>query len=154
MEEKPLKERGAELSKTQQELAKKSLEIAEQIKLLPDADHPVMQKHIKKLMEAAVVMDEVEELLATPTTGPPTIAAILEVLEILLETGRLPNAPMIVKAPPATASALMLMGLGDDRNRAFIENRVVNQSTGKSGRKLPEEFREGLDAYLNALEGR
>jgi len=58
-----------------------------------------------------------------------------------------------VKAPPATASALMLMGLGDDGNRAFIGNRAVNQSTGTAGRKLPEEFRQGLDVYLNALEG-
>ncbi len=46
------------------------------------------------------------------------------------------------------------MGLGDDGRRAFIENRAPDQATGKSGRKLPEEFRQGLDAYLNALEGR
>jgi len=113
----------------------------------------VLQKQIDKLTNAATVMDEVEALLARPATGPPTIAAIVEVIEILLETHRLPNARTIVKAPPATASALMLMGLGDDGNRAFIGNRAVNQSTGTAGRKLPEEFRQGLDVYLNALEG-
>ena len=75
-------------------------------------------------------------------------------LEILLETARLPNAPMIVKAPPATESALMLIGIGDDQSKAYIEGRAPDQATGKAGRKLPEEFRQGLDAYLNALEGR
>ncbi len=113
-----------------------------------------LQGQIDKLTKAATVMDEVETLLAQPATGPPTIAAIVEVLEILLETHRLSNAPMIVKAPPATASALMLMGLGDDGSRAFIENRAPGQATGKSGRKLPEEFRMGLDAYFDALEGK
>ena len=114
----------------------------------------VLQGQMDKLSKAATVMDEVEALLARPATGPPTIAAILEVLEILLETARLPNAPMIVKAPPGTASALMLMGLGDDGSKAFIENRVPGQATGKAGRKLPEEFRAGLDVYFDALEGK
>lgn len=114
----------------------------------------VLQGQIDKLTKAATVMDEVEALLARPATGPPTVAAIVEVLEILLETQRMPNAPMIVKAPSATTSALMLMGLGDDDSRAFIENRAPGQATGKTGRKLPEEFRAGLDAYFDALEGK
>jgi len=61
---------------------------------------------------------------------------------------------MVVKAPPATTSALMLMGLGDDGSKAFIENRAPGQATGKTGRKLPEEFRAGLDVYFDALEGK
>jgi hypothetical protein len=113
----------------------------------------VLGAQITKLTNAAVVMDEVEGLLAKPETGPPTIAAISEVIEILLETHRIPNAPLVVKVPPATASALMLVGLGDDGSQAFIEERAPGQATGKSGRKLPEEFRQGLDVYLNALEG-
>jgi len=114
----------------------------------------VLQGQIDKLTSAATVMDEVKALLAQPATGPPTIAAILEVLEILLETHRLPNAPVIVKAPPATTSALMLMGLGDDGSKAFVENRAPGQATGKTGRKLPEEYRAGLDVYFDALEGK
>jgi len=114
----------------------------------------VLQKQMDKLTQAATVMDEVEALLARPATGPPTIAAIVEVLEILLEAHRLPNAPMIVKAPPASTSALMLMGLGDDGSKAFIENRAPGQATGKAGRKLPAEYRAGLDVYFDALEGK
>jgi hypothetical protein len=114
----------------------------------------VLDAQIAKLTNAAMVMDEVKGMLTTPETGPPTIAAISEVIEILLETHRMPNAPTVVKAPPATASALMLVGLGDDGSRAFIEERAPGQATGKTGRQLPEEFRQGLDVYLNALEGK
>jgi len=114
----------------------------------------VLQKQIDKLTQAATVMDEVEALLTRPATGPPTIAAIVEVLDILLATHRLRNAPMTMKAPPATASALMLMGLGDDGSKAFMENRAPGQATGKAGRRLPEEFRAGLDVYFDVLEGK
>jgi len=114
----------------------------------------VLQQQIDKLTHAATVMDEVEARLAQPATGPPTIAAIVEVLEILFETQRLPNAPVVVKASPATTSALMLMGLGDDGSKALIDNRAPGQATGKTGRKLPEDFRVGLDAYFDALEGK
>ena len=99
-------------------------------------------------------MDEVQEILSQPDTGPKAIAAITEVIEILLETRRIPNAPMVMKAPPTSSPALRLLGLGDDSSKAFIEKRVPQQATGKAGRILPEEFRQGLDIYFDALEGR
>ena len=152
LSEKEYEDRGDELGQTQAELAEKALTIVEQIKELPDADHPHIQGQAKKVADAEVVMNEVTEKLAQPETGPPTIAAISEVIEILLETGRLPNAPMVVKAPPSSFPALAL--IGHDGAIASIDNRAPNQATGKAGRKLPEEYRQGLDAYLNALEGR
>ena len=157
IDEEEYKERGIELSETQAELAKKSRALAEKIKEVPYVDElgkNILAANIKKLTDAATVMDEVQELFARPATGPPTIAAISEVIEILLETHRLPNAPMVVKAPPTMTSALMLFGLGDDGSKAFIKNRAPGQATGKTGRKLPEEFRQGLDAYFDALEGK
>ena len=154
LEQEVYQKRGLEMSKTQAELASKSRELVEQIKQLPKQDHPMMQKTIQKLTDAAEIMDEVAGLLAVPQTAAPTVAAIQEVIETLLETARIPNAPMIVKVPPATASALLLMGIGNDERKAAIENRSVNQSTGKTGRKLPEEYRQGLDLYLNVLEGK
>ncbi|SVC21265.1 uncharacterized protein METZ01_LOCUS274119, partial [marine metagenome] len=33
-------------------------------------------------------------------------------------------------------------------------NRAPEQAIGKAGRILPEEFRQGLDAYFDALEGK
>jgi len=107
-----------------------------------------------KLTSAAVVMDEVEALLAELATGPPTLAAISEVIELLLETVRAPNASVVVQAPSATAPALVLVGIGDDGGRGSLEERAPGQATGNSGRILPEEFRQGLDVYLNVLEGK
>lgn len=108
---------------------------------------------MEKLRKAAVVMDEVVGQLAAARTGNETNAAISEVIEILLETHRIPNAPMIVKVPPPTTKAQLLFGSGDGGSRASIPERAPVQATGKSGRVLPEEYRQGLDAYLNALEG-
>ena len=148
------RERSIALYDTQITLTEDTNEVAAQIALLPTAQEPFIQGQLTKVLEAAEVMDEVEDILAEPDTGPRAIAAITEVIEILLQTGRVPNAPMIITAPPATASALTLIGVGDDSSGAFIENRSPRQATGKAGRVLPEEFRQGLDAYFDTLEGR
>ena len=147
------RERSIALYDTQITLTEDTREVEAQISLLPDAHERFIQNQLAKVAQAAEVMEEVEDILAEPDTGPRAIAAITEVIEILLQTGRVPNAPMITTAPPATASALMLLGIGDDTGRASIENRSPRQATGKTGRVLPEEFRQGLDAYFNALEG-
>ena len=147
-------ERSIALYDTQITLTEDTREVEAQISLLPDAHERFIQNQLAKVANAAEVMEEVEDILAEPDTGPRAIAAITEVIEILLQTGRVPNAPMITTAPPATASALMLLGVGDDTGRASIENRSPRQATGKTGRVLPEEFRQGLDAYFNALEGK
>ncbi len=147
-------ERSIALYDTQITLTEDTREVEAQISLLPNATERFIQGQLAKVARAAEVMEEVEDILAEPDTGPRAIAAITEVIEILLETGRIPNAPMIITAPPATASALSLLGVGDDSGRASIENRSPRQATGKTGRVLPEEFRQGLDAYFDALEGR
>ena len=148
------RERSIAVYDTQITLTEDTREVEAQISLLPNAHEPRIQQQLAKVGSAAEVMEEVEDILAEPDTGPKAIAAITEVIEILLQTGRVPNAPMIITAPPATASALMLLGIGDDSGRASLENRSPRQATGKTGRVLPEEFRQGLDAYFDALEGR
>ena len=146
-------ERSIALYDTQITLTEDTREVAAQISLLPNAEERLIQQQLAKVTAAADVMDEVEDILAEPDTGPKAIAAITEVIEILLQTCRIPNTPPITTAPPATAAALMLMGIGDDTGTAFLENRSPRQATGKAGRVLPEEFRQGLDAYFNVLEG-
>lgn len=148
------RDRSIALYETQITLTEDTREVEAQISLLPNAQERFIQGQLAKVGRAAEVMEEVEDILAEPDTGPRAIAAITETIEILLETGRVPNAPMIRNAPPATASALMLLGIGDDSGKASIENRSPRQATGKTGRVLPEEFRQGLDAYFDALEGR
>ena len=148
------RERSIGLYETQITLTEDTREVEAQISLLPNAQEGFIQRQLAKVGRAAAVMEEIEDILAEPDTGPGAIAAITEAIEILLEAGRIPNAPMIINAPPATASALMLLGVGDDSGKASIENRSPRQATGKTGRVVPEEFRQGLDAYFDALEGR
>lgn len=158
-------QRSETLSDTQYDLADDTREIAREISLLPSADEPLIQRQRAKVTSAADVMDEAESILAKPNTGPEAIAAISEVIEILLETQRIPNTPAGGggggdspggggQALAALASALRLMGIGNDSGEAFIEKRSPKQATGKTGRVLPEEFRQGLDAYFNVLEGK
>ncbi len=146
-------ERSIALYDTQITLTEDTQEVAAQIGLLPNAQEPLIQQQLAKVMQAADVMGEVEDMLAEPNTGPEAIAAITEVIEILLQTCRLPNTPSVTTSPDATASALALLGFGDDSGSSFIENRSPRQATGKAGRVLPAEFRQGLDAYFNTLEG-
>ena len=146
------RERGARLSEIQTELSETTRDLATRIWELPEADQ--WQNAINKLTAAATVMDEVRGRFDRLESGPATIAAITEVIEILLQAGRVPNAPMVVNAPPTTTPALLLMGLGDDSRQANVQVRAPGQATGKAGRELPAEYRRGLDAYLNALETR
>ncbi|MCE2400032.1 hypothetical protein J4G08_03995 [Candidatus Poribacteria bacterium] len=156
-------ERSEALSDTQYEIAEDTHEVAREISLLPNANTALIRQQLMKVSKAAEVMDEAESILATPDTGPKAIAAISEVIEILLETQRMPNVPGGGgggnapggggQALAAIVSALRLMGIGDDSGEAFIEKRSPKQATGKAGRVLPEEFRQGLDAYFNAIEG-
>ena len=157
-------ERSEALSDSQYDIAEDTHEIAREIALLPNIDEQLIQMQHAKVSQAALVMDEAESILAKPDTGPKAIAAISEVIEILLATQRMPNTPgggSGGQTPggggqglAAIISALRLMGSGDDSGKAFIENRSPKQAIGKAGRVLPEEFRQGLDAYFNVLEGK
>ena len=160
-------ERSESLSDTQYDLAEETREIANEIRLLPEANTRFIQGELAKVAKAAVVMDEAESILARPETGNEAIAAITEAIEILLAVKREPNTPGggggntpsggssgSTKGLASIFSALKLKGMGDDSGTAFIEKRSPKQATGKAGRVLPEEFRQGLDAYFNVLEGR
>lgn len=147
-----VKQQGAGLSAIQAGMADKSRELVGRIRGLPDAQK--LQADMQKLTSAGTVMDEAAGLLETPETGAPTIAAISEVIEILLETRRVQNNPTVMKVKTTAASALMLVGIGDDTELATIEERAPGQSTGLTGRALPAEFQQGLDVYFNALEAR
>ncbi len=161
-------ERSEALSDTQYDLAEETREIASEIRLLPDANSGFIQEELAKVAKAAVVMDEAESILARPETGNEAIAAITEAIEILLAVKREPNSPSSgggntpsggggsasAKGLASILSALRMKGMGDDSGTAFIEKRSPKQATGKTGRVLPEEFRQGLDAYFNVLEGR
>jgi hypothetical protein len=105
------------------------------------------------------VMAEAGGILARPDTGRRAIAAETEAIELLLQSqfggggggGGGGGSPGGGSGGTTRDSALARLGEGINA-RARLEAPEEEQAIGRSGRVLPEEFRDGLDAYFNALE--
>lgn len=147
------------LAETQAELARRVGAVTQKIRELPDGEE-AFAKEIALLGRVEQVMNEAHALLARPETGPETIAAETEVIELLLQTRRINpkggggggSSPGGGGGGDTDQAAVALIGAGSARN-AQTEERRVEQTTGVSGSELPAEFRAGLDTYFNALEG-
>ena len=146
------------LSTHQGELKQRTSDVIEAIVELPEGAQK-FGKEIAMLTRVSQVMDETEGLLARPDTGPEAIAAETEAIELLLQTKRSNpkssggggSSPGGGGSGTTQQSALALLGKGSDK-KAKINNRAAGQSTGISGKQLPEEYREGLDTFLNSLD--
>ena len=145
---------------TQQGLTDRTDTVIEKIIDLPNGEQD-FKKEIAQLTNAANAMNDAEEILDTPDTGPKAIAAETEAIEWLLMAKRAGSGGGGGGGSPgngsrnggaSTASALALLGQSDEK-KAKVQDRETNQATGKSGRDLPEEFRAGLDRYFEVLEG-
>ena len=153
------KDRAKPLAKTQDDLAKRTVHAAEMILDLRDGGNR-FAKELMLLARVEEVMQESHDLLARPETGPETIAAETEVIELLLQARRVNpkggggggSTPGGGGGGDTDESALALIGVGAERN-AQSQVRTVGHATGRSGAELPAEFRSGLDAFFNALEG-
>jgi hypothetical protein len=147
------------LAQSQGELAQRVADVVADIRGIPEGEAKFPQE-IGLLSQVEEVMREAEGLLQEPNTGPETIAAETEAIELLLQARRCnPKgggggggaSPGAGGGGETEETALALIGLGDERN-ANYEVRQVSQATGTGGAALPAEFRAGLDAYFTALE--
>ncbi len=146
------------LTETQAELSGRVKKIITDLLALPDGAES-FQQELALMSRVAEVMDEATGLLAQPETGPETIAAETEAIELLLMAKRMKpkgggsagSAPGGGSTGTTDQSALALLGSGSEENAGDPE-REVTQSTGTTGSELPAEFRAGLDAYFGALE--
>lgn len=147
------------LSSTQGELHTRLERVMVDIRTLPNGRQS-FGKELKIIGAAVAVMDEATQILREPNTGPKAIAAETEVIELLLQSKRSnPNgggggggsSPGAGGGGDTDAPALALFGAGADL-KAQVQHRGVQQSTGKSGNDLPAEFRDGLEAFFNAVE--
>lgn len=147
-----------QLAETQQKLGERVENVVDRIRALPDGETE-FGKEIGLLMKVAEVMHDAMVILKKPDTGSPAIAAETEAIELLLQSKRInPKAGGGGGANPGGGgggttndSALTLIGSGLN-DKEVREDHGVSQSTGDSGPKLPEEFRNGLDEYFNRLE--
>ncbi len=148
------------LELTQQDLRERLDEIVLEIEELPNAQEHFM-KEMQLLSLVSDVMRQARAVLARPDTGPEAIAAETEVIELLLQSNRQKNnggggggsSPGGGGQANSNGASLNDISLDGGESRTSGPSvREVDQSTGQSGRKLPEEFRRGLDQYFNALE--
>ncbi|MEZ6091804.1 MAG: hypothetical protein R3C05_28125 [Pirellulaceae bacterium] len=144
---------------TQDDNYHRTLGVMIDIRALPEGNQK-FGKELRLLTAAAEAMHDAAELLQKPDTGPPTIAAETEAIELLLQSKRVnPKAggggggssPGGGGSGDTDQAAIALHGPGADR-LGKVKQRVGKQTTGSTGSELPAEFRDGLDAFFNAIE--
>ncbi len=144
---------------TQSVLLKRTEDVVKDIRALPDGEKN-FSKEIQIVTGAALAMNDATQILKRPDTGPEAIAAETEAIELLLQSKRAnPNGggggggstPGGGGDGDTQRVALATIGATSDPN-AKVKDRTVDQSSGTTSEKLPEEFRNGLDAFFNALE--
>ena len=147
------------LAETQESLAVRVVDVLDKIVELPESVENFAQE-IGLLTRVEEVMREAHSLLARPETGPETIAAETEAIELLLQAQRVNpkgggggggSSPGGGGSGDTEDSALALLGRGSEENAQTVE-RSARQATGVTGGEFPAEFRAGLDAYFGSLE--
>ena len=149
------------LEYTQTDLRERIDGVIGDIGQLPEAQE--FGRELQLLTTVSDVMRQAHAVLTRPDTGAEAIAYETEVIELLLQSKRQQsgggggggggNQSPSGGGSSGGGSALSDIGPQDkDVEGAKALSREVEQSTGKSGRELPEEFRRGLDTYFNAIE--
>ena len=162
IEESVYTQRAADLADTQHEILEMTDTTMQAILDLQKEKDASFPKELQLLTHVGQVMSEVEGLLREPETGPETIAAQTEIIEMLLQVqrqqppkkntkGASGNKPNGGGEGDTDESALALLGRGDESNAGTAE-RETDQATGTAGSAYPAEFRTGLDAYFSDLE--
>ncbi|MFO0917227.1 MAG: hypothetical protein U0872_02810 [Planctomycetaceae bacterium] len=146
-------------SQLQTELQDRIDKVEVRIRDLPDAEADFAYE-IQLMSQVSNVMADAARILARPETGAPAIAAETEAIELLLKSKRFNpkgggggggSTPGGGGGGDTTDSALALLGKGIN-NQEVRDDHGVSQASGETGRRLPEEFRAGLDSYFSRLE--
>ena len=148
------------LADHQDDLALRTELVIEKILELPDAEQEFGQE-LEQLGAAGAAMDDALAILDRPSTGPAAIAAETEAIEHLLRARRSSGGGGGGGSSPgrsaaggaATASALALAGRSNGESDTVGE-RGVAMATGAARSNVPEEFRDGLDRFFEAIEDR
>jgi hypothetical protein len=148
--------------RTQAELFQRTRAVLTDIRALPEGDNR-FSKEIASVELAGMAMLDATVILSQPDTGPKAIAAQTEAIELLLQSKRnspKPSAGGKSGTSPGGGSngdtdraALEQFGPSSDRSGRTVQ-RDVMQATGTNEQLLPEEFRDGLDVFYQAIESR
>jgi hypothetical protein len=148
------------LSQIQAQLRERIEMLSGELANLPNAEE-AFAAELQLFGAVSLAMQEARFQLDFGETGPTTIAAETEAIELLLQSQRINpkgggggtgTSPGGGGTGSTDQSALALLGTGINQNERQ-EARDVGQAQGQSStRVLPEEFRAGLDAYFQQLE--
>lgn len=151
------------LEQTQEDLRNRIDKVLVSISELENAQEQ-FGKELQLISLVSDIMRESRSVLARPDTGPEAIAAQTEVIELLLQAKRQSKSqsgggggskPGGGGSAQGNGASLTDIGPGagaTSGGNVETQSRKVDQSTGKAGQELPEEFRFGLDTYFNALQ--
>jgi hypothetical protein len=123
---------------------------------------PKFAKEVRLFRQVQAAMAESRDILAGSDTGRRAIAAETEAIELLLQSqfgggdgggGGGGGSPGGGSTGATRNAALARLGEGVN-GQARPDAPEEDQAIGRSGAVLPEEFRDGLDAYFNAFERR
>lgn len=150
--------RAHKLATSQKDIASRLENVMVDIRALPDGASS-FGKELQLIGQAAVVAVEATGILNEPDTGPEAIAAETEIIELLLQSKRANpkggggggSTPGGGGSGDTDRPALALYGPGADL-AASIQHREVQQATGSSANGIPAEFRDGIEAFRNAVE--
>ena len=150
-------ERATSLAVHQMAIQERTLNALNDVKALPKATEH-FDEEIGKMSNSIKAMDDASGQLAEMRLGPGTIASETEAIEALLATRRGGRGGGGGSSPGDGSAAvgstnrkpLELLGLGSNASGKVVP-RQIGEGTGKTGRSLPEEYREGLDSFFNGL---
>lgn len=154
-------ERAKLQSTTQADIEERTNNVVKDILALPDGAKN-FGKEIQIVGGAALAMKDAKNILNQPDTGPEAIAAETEAIELLLASKRANpkgggggggSSPGGGGEGDTQRVALATIGNTSDE-KAKVQDRNVEQANGATSESLPEEFRDGLDSFFNALENR
>ncbi len=153
--------RAGKLASSQQSLYERCVNVVIDIEALPLGAQK-FAREIQVVEAAANAMGDAWTLLKSPATNAPVIAAETEAIELLLQSRRANpksggggggSTPGGGGSGSTNQVALELYGPTADPN-ASIEKRDIQQATGTATDQIPAEFRDGVDAFFNAVENR
>lgn len=153
-----IKDRATGLAVQQMDIQERTLNVSQDIRALPNAMKN-FDKELSKLKKGVQAMDEASALLTELKVGAQTNAAQTAAIEALLEArrgggggggGGGDNGGGSMASGTTRRLPMDMIGPGRDAG-AKIAPRQVGEGVGKTGKQLPEEFREGLDSVFNEL---
>ncbi len=150
-------ERAAAQAVQQMSIQQRTLNTISDIRAIP-AGADKFKEELQKLNKAVQHMDDASAMLVDGSVTDEIVSAQTAAIEALIESRRSggggggggSSGGGSMAGGSTSRQPLDLVGPASDRT-AKNRPRQTGEGTGKTGRVLPEEYREGLDAFLNKL---